>query len=69
MKDMKQEAGIRIKVKTDASPALGICMRSGLGKLRHMDTNQIWVQEKVRNTEVGIVKVGTHENIADTLTK
>ena len=69
LKDMKQEAGIRIKVKTDASAALGISMRSGLGKLRHMDTNQLWVQEKVRNGEVEVQKVATWENIADTLTK
>ena len=27
------------------------------------------MQEKVRSGEVEIVKVGTHENIADTLTK
>ena len=44
-------------------------MRSGLGKLRHMSTNQLWVQEKVRSGEVEIHKVTTRENIADTLTK
>ena len=66
---MKQEAKIRIRVKTDASAAIGISMRTGLGKLRHMDTNQLWVQEKVRKGEVEIVKVPTWENIADTLTK
>ena len=44
-------------------------MGSGLGKLRHMNTNQVWVQEKVRRGEVEIQKVGTWENIADTLTK
>ena len=69
LKDMKQEAKIKIRVKTDASAAIGISMRSGLGKLRHMSTNQLWVQEKVRKGAVEIVKVPTWENIADTLTK
>ena len=49
LKDMKQDARVRIRVKTDASAAVGISMRSGLGKLRHMSTQQLWVQEKVRN--------------------
>ena len=53
----------------DASAAKGIAMRVGLGKLKHVDISQLWVQEKVRSGEVEIVKVGTHENIADTLTK
>ena len=69
LKDMKQDASIRINVKTDASAAVGISMRAGLGKLRHMDTNQLWVQEKVRSGGVGIQKVTTWENIADILTK
>ena len=69
LQDMKQDASIRINVKTDASAAVGISMRTGLGKLRHMDTNQLWVQEKVRKGEVEIQKVATWENIADTLTK
>ena len=69
LKDMHQEARIRIRVKTDATAAQGISMRTGLGKLRHIDTNQLWVQDKVRKGEVEIVKVPTWENLADTLTK
>ena len=69
LKDMKQDARIKIKVKTDASAAVGISMRSGLGKLRHMDTSQLWVQEKVRSGEVEVIKIATWENLADTLTK
>ena len=60
---------MKIRVMTDASAAIGISMRSGLGKLRHMGTNQLWVQEKVRKGDVEIVKVPTWENIADALTK
>ena len=40
-----------------------------MGKVRHIDTNQLWVQDKVRKGEVEIIKVPTWENLADTLTK
>ena len=30
----------------DASAALAIVARRGLGKLRHLDTNYLWIQEK-----------------------
>ena len=37
-----------IRVHTDATAALGICRRRGLGKIRHLDTTDLWCQEKVR---------------------
>ena len=66
-KDIGIEFGIRIN--TDATAAKGISMRVGLGKLRHIDINQLWVQEKVKAGEISIIKVSTHENLADALTK
>ncbi len=40
-----------------------------MGKLRHIETNQFWVQEKIRKGEVEVIKVATWQNLADTLTK
>ncbi len=40
-RDMEAELGINIK--TDAVAAKGISSRLGLGKVRHTDTNQLWV--------------------------
>ena len=37
-----------LEVLTDSSAAVGICRRKGLGKVRHLDTNLLWVQDKVR---------------------
>ena len=34
------------RVMGDASAALGIINRKGLGKVRHIDTNWLWLQEK-----------------------
>ena len=56
-------------ISSDASAALGIVQRQCLGKLRHIATQFLWVQEKVRNDELNIVKVPGTDNPADLLTK
>ena len=58
-----------IQINTDASAAIGIGSRLGLGKVRHIEVNQLWLQDKVYNGEVTLNKVKTDENIADALTK
>ena len=58
-----------IELKSDASAAIGICNRIGLGKVRHIEVNQLWLQEKVAQGKMIITKVGTLENLADALTK
>ena len=54
---------------TDSSAAIGICSRQGLGKLRHLDTQTLWVQQAVRTGKVDLRKVLGEENPADLLTK
>ncbi len=68
---MANELGvsIRVNVKTDASAAKGIASRKGLGKVRHIDVSQLWLQDKVSKGEIVIEKVSTHINIADAMTK
>ena len=56
-------------LKTDASAAVGIVMRRGLGRVRHIDVTQLWLQEKVAQGLIKIVKVKTDENRSDVLTK
>ena len=58
-----------IQLNTDASAAIGIGSRLGLGKVRHIEVNQLWLQEKVHSGRVTLKKVKTEENIADALTK
>ena len=67
MRDLGVEVGIEIR--TDAAVAKSIAMRRGAGKVRHIEVNQLWVQEKVLKGEIFIKKVGTEENVADILTK
>ena len=58
-----------IEVKSDASAAIGIANRRGLGKVRHIEVCQLWLQDKVRKGDINTTKVGTYENLADALTK
>ena len=60
---------MNVHVMGDASAALGIVRRQGLGKVRHLDTNWLWVQEKSRKKEINFDKVKGTENPADMLTK
>ena len=39
---------VAVRVWTDSSAAVWICGRSGLGKLRHVQTHTLWSQERVR---------------------
>ena len=63
MQDLRLK--LPVTVWTDSSAAIGIASRSGLGKLRHLETHTLWVQEKVRTGAIAVKKV----NPADLFTK
>ena len=48
-----EDMGINMKIKLseDSTAAKGIADRTGLGKVRHIEVNQLWIQEKVKNKE------------------
>ena len=58
-----------LRVHTDATAAIGIARRRGMGKIRHLDTADLWVQEKIRTGRVELLKVPGQENPADIMTK
>ena len=47
----------RIRIRTDASVAKSIASRRGVGKIRHIEVNQLWLQEKVNKGDIEIEKV------------
>ena len=65
--DYGHERGI--KLFANASAALGIVHRKGLGKVRHIDTNTLWVQQAARTKLIQCLKVLGTVNPADALTK
>ena len=60
---------VKIRIHTDATAALGMCRRRGLGKVRHLDVADLWAQEKVRTGVVTLCKIPGSENPADIMTK
>ena len=55
---------VRIRLSEDSTAAKGIADRTGLGKVRHIEVNQLWLQEKVRNKDIELRKVKGLENLA-----
>ena len=43
---------IRIQIKSDASAAIGIASRRGLGKNRHLEVSQLWLQQRVASEDL-----------------
>ena len=66
-----QDFGISlpIEVHSDATAAIGICRREGLGRVRHLSTSDLWVQQLVRHNRLSLFKIGTLDNPADMMTK
>ena len=58
-----------LRVWTDSSAAIGVCSRQGLGKLRHIDTHLLWIQQAVRCRRVDLRKIPGEVNPADLFTK
>jgi len=58
-----------IRIRSDATAAIGMCRRLGLGRVRRLATADLWVQQRVRSGEVTLGKLPGTENPADALTK
>ena len=66
------DAGVkaqRISVHTDASAAIGIVHRLGVGRTRHLDVAMLWVQQKQWKQRLEVVKIDGKKNPADMFTK
>ena len=37
--------------------------------MRHIEVNQLWLQDKVLSGDIEVTKIGTGDNLADALTK
>ena len=52
----------------DASAARGVFLRQGVGKVRHLQVKQLWLQEDVAAGDLTIVKIPRVDNCSDALT-
>ena len=59
----------RLELHSDATAAIGMCKRLGLGRVRHLAVADLWLQQRVKSGELTLHKVLGKENPADILTK
>ena len=55
-------------IRGDSSAAHGILARRGAGKVKHLETKQMWLQDVVRQGKLTLEKVPRNINPADLLT-
>ena len=66
-----EDFGIKIRstLHTDASAAIGIVRRAGLGKLRHLNVRYLWLQDHPRSCHMDFQQAAGVTNAADLVTK
>jgi hypothetical protein len=71
MQAMCRDLGVELNIvlHTDSSACKGICNRRGLGKIKHMDVQMLWLQSMVYAGAIVMRKVLGTENPADLMTK
>ena len=68
---MLSDFGVTKKVvlEVDASAALGVIERRGIGKIRHLQTCALWLQEQELRRTIRFKKTPVSEKLADLFTK
>ena len=59
----------QITLGTDSSAAKSFVGRRGLGKMRHIEIRDLWLQKEVREGRVRVEKIPGEKNPADLMTK
>ena len=66
-KDMKQD--LKLVIETDSSSAKAMGSRRGLGKVRHIELCELWLQDQVARGRIIVNKIRGDDNFSDSLTK
>ena len=71
LQSVLRDLGLDLKVRifSDAIAAIGNVKRRGLGKIRHVATSDLWIQEKVRSGQIELHKALGSESAGDVFTK
>jgi hypothetical protein len=71
LKALLADLGIKVAVEVvqDSTAAKGTMSRAGIGKMKHLDTGWLWVQDAVRSGLITLRKINGKVNPADLRTK
>ena len=64
-----RELSLVVHLGTDSNAAKSFVNRRGLGKMRHLEIRDLWLQKEIREGRVLVHKVLGTENPADLMTK
>ncbi len=60
---------VSIRMRSDATAAIGMVKREGLGRVRHLATADLWLQQHVRRGSLSVEKIDGAANPSDMMTK
>ena len=60
---------LKLVIESDSSSARAMCARSGVGRVKHMATRYMWIQEQLRDGVFTLISVPTADNVSDPFTK
>ena len=71
LQSMMLELGTEVKqfLMTDSAAAKSFSSTRGLGRMRHVEVKEMWLQELVLKGQLHVLKINGLINVADTLTK
>ena len=71
VQSLMRDMGLKydVVISLDSSAAKSMAGRQGIGRVRHMETKWLWVQQAVRDGRIKIKKISGTDNPADVPTK
>jgi bacterioferritin-associated ferredoxin len=71
VKMLLEELGdiVKLEVYSDSTAGISAQSRLGMGKMKHVQLRNLFVQDKVRAGDMRLLKVGTDDNVSDIGTK
>ena len=61
------EPQVGLELKTDASAAVGVCSRSGAGRVKHLSIKQLWLQSLLAEGRLALSKIPRAVNVSELL--
>ena len=69
LKSVLEDLGINvaIEIEIDAKATVGMVSRQGLGKMKHVEVHDLWIQGAIKRGRVSVKKIPRAINTADLL--
>ena len=61
--------GVQLELQGDSTACRGMLNREGVGRQKHLQVRQLWLQGHVKNGDIKFIKIARDVNAADTQTK